>query len=190
MKAAAHAEVGPHAVGRGTDAEHFARLEREGLASLQGLPVALQGKRRTVNDTGQLILRLERGACEGDLQRRGRSRIADQGIADGQGGAAGGPADRYTQAARVRPATIDDESAQARLEDSQGHANARMAIPFRVKASRSARTNATAAGLSPCTQMVWTPRSRSSHSTCATASFGLSMNAPGCERGTREPSGR
>src|SRR5438105_15033944 len=147
MKATAHAEIGPHAVGRGTDAEHFARLKREGLAGLQGLPAALEGKWRTVHNTGQVGLRLERGTCEGDLQRRRRGRIADEGIADGQGGAVGGPADRYAQAARVRPAAIDDQSAQARVEDGQGHANARMAIPFRVKASRSARTNATAAGL-------------------------------------------
>src|SRR5262249_10581154 len=101
-----------------------------------------------------------------------------------------GPADRHAERPRPRPAVVHQQCEQPGIADDEAHAKGLRVNPRASSDSRTAFVNATACGLSPWTQIVRTPFSPISHSTCFTASSGSWTNASGSVRGTSDPSGR
>src|SRR5262249_40182430 len=138
----------------------------EGLARRDLLAVVITDvKRRAEDDTGQRLIGSQRRPGQAAFECGDVGWIAYQRVADRQGGAVGSAAHRHAEAARARPPAIYHQRLQPSFDDAQRHANDLRICPARVKASRKARTKSRARGLSPCTQIVRTWRSRTSHST-------------------------
>ena len=126
---------------------------------------------------------ISRAAASGGLPTRALPSVSDQRSA--------APPTGTPRLRAARPAEIDHQGLQARLENAEAHANGAMVKPAAVSAARSARTNSSACGLSPWTQSVRTPRSLASQSGLLRGFVGivdegvrLRTAAPG------EPSGR
>ena len=84
------------------------RRKGKRFADFERLTIRCQRERRAVKHTGQLAVGAERRTRKSDFQSRGVHRIAHQSIADGQRPPIRGPADRYAQTTRARPANIHE----------------------------------------------------------------------------------
>src|SRR5262245_52723754 len=92
----------------------------------------------------EIAIGAQRRPKQANLQRRRIRWISDKCIAEHPRESIGRPAERHAETAMIWPAAIDHQRLQSRFEYVQAHAKARIAKPFEVSASRSARTKATA----------------------------------------------
>ncbi len=142
---------------RPADAQLLAGAQREAMAWLDALIAAKGVKRSAKNHAADVAFRPQPWPLERDLQRRRIGRIADQRVAQHQRATIRRAADGDAEAARARPAEIDDARVEARFQNDQAHANARIEMPRRSNAARRPRTKSRALGLSPWTHRVWIP---------------------------------
>src|SRR5262249_28827060 len=190
MEPARDAQIPADAGRRAADAEHVAGFEGEGRSCGDRASVHGELERGAEDDAGGSVPGFDRRAREGHFDREGVRRVADEGVPKGQCESVRGPADRDPQRPAARPAVVHQQREQPGVAEDETHANGLRVNPRASSASRTALVNPTACGLSPWTQIVRTPFSRISHSTCFTASSGSWTNASGSVRGTSDPSGR
>jgi hypothetical protein len=101
------------------------------------------------NNARYRILRAEDRPAQANLQRRTVCIISHQAIAQGHGKSVRRPAHGHSQAAVARPAKINDQGLQTRIQDVQRHEKARIAMPRLSRLLRRAVMKASAWALSP-----------------------------------------
>ena len=136
---------------------------REAAADLDRIAVATRVKRRPEEHAADVRIGAQRGpfkaissaAASGGLPISEFPKMSERRSA--------APPTGTPRLRDARPAQVDDARFDARFQNDQAHANARIEMPRRVNASKRPRTKSSACGLSPCTHNVCTPRSRISH---------------------------
>ena len=124
LEAARDAQVRPRPGRRAGDPQHFALMQCERPPDRQPLAAAEYLERSAEDHTPQVATGLQRRAGEADFQRRRVRRVADEGVAEGQGVPVRRAPEGHTQAAATGPAVIDHQRLQAGVQDAQTHANA------------------------------------------------------------------
>jgi hypothetical protein len=83
-----------------------------------------QVKRRAVDDACQVTSGFQSRSGQVDLKCRRPGGVADEGVAEEQRRSVGCAAHGNAEAPMVGPAKVDDERAQAGIENAKRHANA------------------------------------------------------------------
>src|SRR5689334_10776308 len=96
------------------------------------------------HDAPDDYIRLQGGTAQAEFECSGVGGVADEGVTESERRAVGGAADGHAETAAMRPAEIHHQCLQARIENTQGHANDLMTNPRCVKAARKARTKSSA----------------------------------------------
>src|SRR5207249_4526302 len=106
VEPAGDAEVTADAGPRAADAQGVARFECEGGSGGDRSAVGGQVEGGPEHGTRGRLAGFERRPGECELQREGVRRVADEGVADGEGGTVRGPAEGNAEGAPPRPAVV------------------------------------------------------------------------------------